>query len=195
LNFSLPAGEWFSAWREPLLIAGQVLLIICLAWLAQRILTRAISRLSLRYPQLPAELMLPVRGLLRWLILGSALIMVLERLGVSAQVLWTAVTGFAAVAAVAFFAIWSVLSNMFCALLIFVLGPFRIGEHVEVLESADKPGVRGKVVAINLFYTTLEDASGEAPGALLQIPNSLFFQKTVRRWRHGDFPTVTQQED
>ncbi|MCU1717997.1 mechanosensitive ion channel family protein [Pseudomonas sp. 5P_3.1_Bac2] len=177
------------------MIAGQVALIICLAWLAQRILTRAISRLAQRYPQLPAELMMPVRGLLRWLILGSAFMMVLERLGVSAQVLWTAVTGFVAVAAVAFFAIWSVLSNMFCALLIFVLSPFRIGEHVEVLESADKPGVRGKVVAINLFYTTLEDASGDAPGALLQIPNSLFFQKAVRRWRHGEFPTVRQQED
>lgn len=194
MNFSLPAGEWLSAWREPLLIAGQVLLIICLAWLAQRIFTRAISRLSLRYPQLPAELMLPVRGLLRWLILGSAFMLVLERLGVSAQVLWAAVTGFAAVAAVAFFAIWSVLSNMFCALLILLLGPFRIGEHVEVLESADKPGVRGKVTAINLFYTTLEDVTGDAPGALLQIPNSLFFQKPVRRWRHGELPKPRQEE-
>ena len=97
--------------------------------------------------------------------------------------LWAALTGFTAVAAVAFFAIWSVLSNMFCAVLIFSLGPFRMGDVVEVVESADKPGVKGRVVAINLFYTTLQDLSENADGALVQVPNSLFFQKAVRRWR------------
>jgi small-conductance mechanosensitive channel len=138
--------------------------------------------------------LMPLRGLLRWLVLGSAFMLVLERLGVSAQVLWGALTGFVAVAAIAFFAIWSVLSNMFCALLIFAMGPFRIGDCVEVLESADKPGVRGRVVAINLFYTTLEDLSGDAPGAWVQIPNSLFFQKAVRRWRNGELPTPRNKE-
>ncbi|ERI51064.1 mechanosensitive ion channel family protein [Pseudomonas sp. AOB-7] len=175
--------ELLTAWREPLIRAGQVLLILLLAWLAQRILTRAISRLGARYSLLPQEVLLPLRGLLRWLILGSAFMLVLERLGVSATVLWTAITGFTAVAAVAFFAIWSVLSNMFCALLIFAMGPFRLGDTVEVIESADKPGVKGRVLAINLFYTTLQDVSEEAAGALLQVPNSLFFQKSVRRWR------------
>ena len=60
-------------------------------------------------------------------------------------------------------------------------GPFRIGDIVEVIDSADKPGVKGRVMAINLFYTTLEDP--EAANALIQVPNSLFFQKSVRRWR------------
>ncbi|UCJ19063.1 mechanosensitive ion channel family protein [Pseudomonas sp. MM211] len=176
------------------MLAGQVVLILVLAWLAQRILTRGISRLGHRYPQLPAELLVPLRGLTRWLILGSAFMLVLERLGVSAQVLWGALTGFAAVAAIAFFAIWSVLSNLFCALLIFALGPFRIGDCVEVLESADKPGVRGRVLDINLFYTTLEDLTGDAPGTWVQIPNSLFFQKAVRRWRNGDVPAARKIE-
>lgn len=170
-------------WREPLIVAGQILLILLLAWLAQRIVTRAITRLGERYAALPAELLMPVRGLLRWLIMGSALMLVLERLGVSAEVLWAALTGFTAVAAVAFFAIWSVLSNMFCALLIFAMGSFRLGDSVEVIDSADKPGVKGRVLAINLFYTTLQDLDEANAGALIQVPNSLFFQKSVRRWR------------
>ncbi|SHM32615.1 mechanosensitive ion channel family protein [Phytopseudomonas punonensis] len=185
---------WLTAWSQPLMRTGQVILILALAWLAQRILTRGISRLGNRYPQLPAELLVPLRGLTRWLILGSAFMLVLERLGVSAQVLWGALTGFVAVAAIAFFAIWSVLSNLFCALLIFALGPFRIGDCVEVLESADKPGVRGRVLDINLFYTTLEDLTGDAPGTWVQIPNSLFFQKAVRRWRNGDVPAARKIE-
>ena len=171
-------------WQEPLMLTGQVLLIVLLAWLLQRIFTRAVIRLGERYSLLPAEVLLPLRGLGRWLIMGSALLMVLERLGVSAAVLWTAITGFAAVAAVAFFAIWSVLSNMFCALLIFTMGPFRLGDIVEVIDSGDKPGVKGRVVSINLFYTTLQDVMEGTEGAWLQVPNSLFFQKSVRRWRH-----------
>ncbi|WP_447594947.1 mechanosensitive ion channel domain-containing protein [Aquipseudomonas campi] len=175
--------ELLTTWRDPLVRAGQVLLILLLAWIAQRILTRAISRLGTRYSMLPQEVLLPLRGLVRWLIMGSAVMLVLERLGVSATVLWTALTGFTAVAAVAFFAIWSVLSNMFCALLIFTMGPLRLGDTVEVIDSADKPGVKGRVIAINLFYTTLQDLDENAAGALLQVPNSLFFQKSVRRWR------------
>lgn len=194
MNFDVIDLAWLSAWSQPLMRTGQVVLILALAWLAQRILTRGITRLGHRYPQLPAELLVPLRGLTRWLILGSAFMLVLERLGVSAQVLWGALTGFVAVAAIAFFAIWSVLSNLFCALLIFALGPFRIGDCVEVLETADKPGVRGRVLDINLFYTTLEDLTGDAPGTWIQIPNSLFFQKAVRRWRNGEVPTQRKIE-
>lgn len=177
--------QLLTTWREPLILAGQVLLILLLAWLAQRLVTRGITRLGTRYAMLPQEVLMPLRGLLRWLIMGSALMLVLERLGVSAEVLWTALTGFAAVAAVAFFALWSVLSNMFCALLIFSMGPFRLGDTVELIENADKPGVKGRVISINLFYTTLEDLTNDegARGALLQVPNSLFFQRSVRRWR------------
>lgn len=194
MNLDMIDLAWLTAWSQPLMRTGQVILILALAWLAQRILTRGISRLGQRYPQLPAELLVPLRGLTRWLILGSAFMLVLERLGVSAQVLWGALTGFVAVAAIAFFAIWSVLSNLFCALLIFALGPFRIGDCVEVLESADKPGVRGRVLDINLFYTTLEDLTGDAPGTWIQIPNSLFFQKAVRRWRNGELPAARKIE-
>ena len=104
-------------------------------------------------------------------------------MGVSATVLWTAFTGFATVGAVAFFAAWSVLSNLFCALLIFTVRPFRIGNYIEVLDTADKPGAKGRVVDINLLYTTLQEADGG--GRLLQIPNALFFQRVVRRWRGG----------
>ncbi|HSX87072.1 MAG TPA: mechanosensitive ion channel family protein [Pseudomonas sp.] len=187
-------AEWLSAYSEPLIRGGQVLLILLLAAVLQRLLGRAIHRMAVRYPQLPAQLLLPLRGGLRWLIMGSALLLVLERLGVSAQVLWAALTGFVAVAAVAFFAIWSVLSNLFCALLIVTLSPFRIGDSVEIIDTADKPGVKGRVLSINLFYTTLEDLSEEGAGTWVQVPNSLFFQKAVRRWRAGELPSVSKLE-
>ena len=128
---------------------------------------------------------MPVRGGLRWFIMGSACVIVLGRLGVSATVLWTALSGFVAVAAVAFFAMWSVLSNLLCAVLIYTIGPFRIGDIVELVDTLDKPGVKGRVTAINLMFTTLIELP-EHGGALVQVPNSQFFQKSVRRWRGTD---------
>lgn len=172
-------------WQDQLLLGTQVLLILLVAYILQRLVARGLTRIAERYP-LPPELLLPVRGGIRWFIMGGALIMVLERFGVSATVLWTALSGFVAVAAIAFFAIWSVLSNLLCAVLILTVGPFRLGDVVELVESFDKPIVKGRVININLLYTTLEEDVEGGTGAIVQVPNSLFFQKVVRRWRGSE---------
>lgn len=179
--------EWVQDWLEVIIPGSQILLILVVAWLLQRTLRRLVRRASAHY-QLPDELLVPINGLIRWLIIASALLLVLERMGVSATVLWTAFTGFATVGAVAFFAAWSVLSNLFCAFLIFTVGPFHVGDTIELLDTAEKPGARGRVVDINLLYTTLQEGTPEAPGTLLQIPNALIFQRVLRRWPPGQHP-------
>ena len=176
--------EWAQDWLDIIIPGLQILLILGVAMLLQYLLRRLIKRVGNHYA-LPRELMVPLNGLLRWTILASALLLILERLGVSATVLWTAFTGFATVGAVAFFAAWSVLSNLFCALLIYTVGPFRVGDTIELLDTAEKPGARGRVIDINLLYTTLEDSTVNAAGSLLQIPNALIFQRVVRRWKFG----------
>lgn len=174
---------WGQEWLDLIVPLLQVLLIALTAWLLQQLARRVIRRLGEH--NLPVELQNAARRISAILIYGAALLLVLGRLGVSAAVLWAAFTGFAAVAAVAFFAVWSVLSNIFCTVLIFTTRPFRLYEHIEVLENGEKAGLKGKVIDINLIYTTLEeDSTSEGqPGNLLQIPNSLFFQRAVRRWR------------
>ncbi|KQB52994.1 hypothetical protein AQS70_11980 [Pseudomonas endophytica] len=182
-SFNLPLPAEFIG---PLWVGVQILLILLAGYILQRIVARFLTRLGERYP-FPSQLLLPLRGGLRWFIMGSAVIIVLERLGVSATVLWTALSGFVAVAAIAFFAMWSVLSNLLCAVLIFTVGPFRIGDSVELLDTLDKPGVKGRVIAINLLYTTLVEPADIGSGSsMVQVPNSLFFQRSVRRWRESD---------
>jgi len=186
---SLP--EWMQEWLEVLIPGAQIFLIILVAWLINRLLKRIISRVGQAY-DLPHELLLPLRGVFRWISIATAVLAILERLGMSATVLWTAFTGFATVGAVAFFAAWSVLSNLFCAMLIVTVGPFRLGDHIELLDSADKPGAKGRVIDLNMLYTTLQDDSApEGMPNLLQIPNSLIFQRVLRRWK-GGMPVTTE---
>lgn len=170
-------ADWFDV-LVPLI---EVVLILVGAMTIMRIAKMFIIRLSGTYT-LPGNVASLTQRVIGFFVYGGAVLWALERLGVSGAVLWSAFTGFAAVGAVAFFAAWSVLSNLFCAFLIYTTKLFRVGDVIEVIDSGDKPGVKGRVVDINLVYTTLAE---EANGAVttLQLPNSMFFQRMVRKWR------------
>ena len=176
---SLP--PWLHEWIGALDVALSILLILLAAWLLRLLCRRLLARLGKHYT-LPPPVEMAIRRLSNFLIWSSALVAILDRLGVSATVLWTAFTGFAAVGAVAFFAAWSVLSNIFCTLLIFTTRPFRLGDRIEILENGEKPGLKGRVIDINMIYTTMQEIGGPSEGTLMQVPNSLFFQRGLRRW-------------
>ena len=177
-------SELFSHWAfEPsqvLDVVSTVVLIVIGAWVLRK-LGRWFLTILGRRRLLPTQLIEAARRAASYLIILIAILLVLKSLGVSAKVLWSAMTGFLAVAAIAFFAAWSVLSNTFCALLLLTTRPFRVGDYVEVLESGEKPGLRGTVTAIHLIYTTLTENEPGPASSVLQVPNSLFFQRVVRR--------------
>lgn len=181
--------HWLQEGFSVILPGAQILLILAAALLLRGVLRRLVRRAGTRY-QWADEAVLGLRRLVSIVVLTAAAIGVMQALGVSGTVLWTAFTGFAAVAAVAFFAAWSVLSNLFCTVLILTTRPFRLHDHVELLESGDKPGLRGEVIDINFVYTTLREdpGEGEAPASVLQVPNNLFFQRTLRRWKERPPP-------
>lgn len=182
---TLPSAPWVGGWKDIVVPLGEAVLILAAAWLLRLLLRKVLRRLCDRY-ELPPELAVGARRLLGALIYLAAALLILERLGVSGSVLWTALTGFAAVAAVAFFAAWSVLSNIFCTFLLLAARPFRLHDVIEVLENGDKPGLKGRVVDINLIYTTLHETRADGPDTTLQIPNSQFFQRSIRRWRETE---------
>ena len=181
--------NWLPMWAHDsldlMLVVLQIAGIVFVAWFARRILRKLLNRV-VENQHLPVDIAVPLKTIGGWLIMVTAALWILEILGISGRVLWTAITGFAAVAAVAFFAAWSVLSNFFCAFLIFTTQPFRVGDELEILDASDKVGMHGRVLAIHLLYTVLEEIGREdGRVTLIQVPNSAFFQKTIRRWQGG----------
>ena len=172
--------DWAHPWIDLITLGLQTALIVIAALVLRAVIHRFINRLG-QDKHLPLEMVVGSRRLVSVLVFGAALLLVLDRMGVSGTVLWTAFTGFAAVAAVAFFAAWSVLSNIFCAVLIYTTRPFGLHDQVELLENGDKPGLGGEVMDINLIYTTLKEKVAEDQDpSYLRVPNSLFFQRAVR---------------
>ena len=66
LQLPLPAQ-----WIEPVWIGVQILLILLAGYLAQRFVAKGLTRLGERYP-FPPQLLMPLRGGLRWLDLQCA---------------------------------------------------------------------------------------------------------------------------
>lgn len=183
-GMTLYLPDWLRPWFAEVAIVLQVMLILLAAWTLRWLLRRLVARLARHY-DLPLEVSMGVRRVSGFLVGFVALLAILHVIGVSAGVLWGAFTGFATVAAVAFFAAWSVLTNVFCAFLIMTSRPFRLHDHVELLESGERPGLRGQVMDITLVYVTLRETHAHGGQSLLRVPNSMFFQRAVRRWEPG----------
>ncbi|MEA5125296.1 mechanosensitive ion channel domain-containing protein [Xanthomonas floridensis] len=175
--------HWNPEWLAVAVPTIKIVMILAVAALTRLLLRQLLRRICAHY-SVPAEITIGIRRVGSFVISLSAVLIALHVLGVSTAVLWTAFTSFAAVGAVAFFAAWSVLSNIFCTFLIITTRPFRLHDHIELLEGGDKPGLKGRVIDINVIYTTLEE-TGDHAGSVLQVPNSLFFQRTTRRWRES----------
>src|SRR5690606_5681622 len=185
---------WIHQWVGLAGPALRITLIVLAAWLLRSLALRLVRRLGKRY-ELPPEVLLGARKLVNFLIGSAVLLAVLEALGVSGAVLWTAFTGFAAVAAVAFFAAWSVLSNIFCAVLLLITRPFRLYDHIELLDGSEGRGLGGQVVDMNLISVILRETREDGAAANLRVPNNLFFQRVVRRWAEAPPPRPEPDPD
>ena len=117
-----------------------------------------------------------LRRLVRWLAVLVGAMALLESLGVLGNT-WAVLSAVLAMVAIGFVAVWSILSNVLCSLLLLVTRPFRVGDNVEL----PVLGVGGKVVDFTLLFTIMEDESGD----LIQVPNNMFFQAPIRR-RKGE---------
>lgn len=164
------------------LIGVSIAVIVLLGILAHAIVRRTLHNLSRRqYLSDPLHIML--RGVLWWVIVVIVVLMSLQQAGVRVAGLWAGLLTIAGMVTIGFIAVWSVLSNILCALLLIVFAPFRIGDEIEIIEATGGKGLRGKVVNLNILYTSIQEENNqEAHDSITNIPNNIFFQKTIRQW-------------
>ncbi len=74
---------------------------------------------------------------------------------------------------IAFFAQWSLLSNVTSSILLFFNHPVKIGDTIKVLDK-EYP-FEGEVTDLTYFFVHLKTDEGE----IITIPNSVFLQKSV----------------
>ena len=93
--------------------------------------------------------------------------------GVNVTSIFVLVTSILGVIGIAFFAGWSLLSNIFAAFLLFYASPFKMEDEVTVMDGPNT--VTGRVVNMTLFFVFVEDAEGNR----VTVPNNLVLQRAV----------------
>jgi small-conductance mechanosensitive channel len=79
------------------------------------------------------------------------------------------------VVGVAFFAQWSILSNITSSVIIFFNHPVKLNDSILILEGKDYV-IEGTVTNIGLFFVTLKTPDSEE----ITLPNNIFIQKSIK---------------
>ncbi len=83
-------------------------------------------------------------------------------------------TSILTVLGIAFFAQWSILSNITSSLILFFNHPLRIGDTIQVLDK--EYSIEGKLEDISFFFVHLRTIDNE----MITIPNNLALQKMIK---------------
>lgn len=162
------------------------LVILLVAFLLHVAARRGIDFFARRTSPIFAD---PAKRAVRLFLILTSVILICDAYGADLNGLWTMLSATLALVALGFVAVWSVLSNISCTVLILFFRPYEIGDDVEFVD----PVVKGTVVSLNFGYTTLRDETG----MLVQIPNNLFFQKIIKRRPgrvgHSDATTLAEE--
>ncbi len=164
---------------------GPVVLLILIGILVGRWLVRAGARRSARLlaqaggqgsleeRERRAELLATwIAKVGSFLVVIAGVLLILHELRIPVAPLWTMVSAVLAMVAIGFVAVWSILSNTLCSLMLLIFQPFKAGSTIELVGTE----VRGRVVNFNLMYTTLRTDDGDA----IEVPNNAFFQQPIR---------------
>jgi len=137
----------------------------------ERVLAVLISRFGRRRELDPSSVHL-IKITIRWLIIVVLVIVVAGIFGIGLQAIWVSIAAFLAMVVVGFFAAWSMLSNIFAAVLLLILRPIRIGDKVSIMPE----NISGKVTDIGMIFTRVESDEGDA----VNIPNNLLMQRFLK---------------
>ncbi|MDY7108084.1 MAG: mechanosensitive ion channel [Planctomycetota bacterium] len=163
---------------DPIIVGlPRAIVMVLLVWIAYFLASRALMLLDGQRKVSPVAASF-IRRVLRWGALVLAVVLALQAFGLLENA-WAAITAVLAMIAIGFVAVWSVMSNALCSLIILIVRPFEIGDTLEF----PPDNLKGKVVNFSLLFTTLRTEDDR----LLQIPNNMFFQRVICRTR-GEGP-------
>ncbi len=103
----------------------------------------------------------------------TAIIFLLAVWGIKQSELLVFLTTITTILGIAFFAQWSILSNITSGLILFFGHPLRIGDEIRLTEKDYE--VEGKVVDISLFFIHIKKNTDEN----ITVPNSMALQKNI----------------
>lgn len=163
---------WKNANQLLIIEIGLTVLLIVLFLIARKIVSRLINRHATTRPhalsRVPYVIKISNFGLGLIFITFVAIVWEISFRGLSIYF-----ASFFTIVGVAFFASWSLLSNVTAYAILFFYFPFKIGSNVRILDGDNS--VEGKIEDITFFFLMIKLTTGER----ITYPNNLALQKPI----------------
>lgn len=149
------------------------IIILAVAFLLRFLITNSLRKIQIKFGFQRARILV-TNKVVSFLIFATAIIVVAFLWGVDEKQLVLFISSFLTILGIAFFAQWSMLSNITAGLILFINYPVKIGDSITILEKDND--LTGQIKDIGVFFITLTTKDGQN----VSIPNSLILQKMIK---------------
>lgn len=167
--------EWLALLKHDNMvhIIGSVVVVLAL-WVVASILRRLVTRFGKRM-NYPVGRVYQISFAIKIAAVLVGMVLLSSIWGFSDQGFLVFASSILALVGVALFAVWSVLSNVTAAMVLFFHAPFHVGDRIRVLDGDNT--VTGRVFHMGVFFISLRDEDGNE----FTMPNNFLMQRTVIR--------------
>ncbi|APZ45313.1 hypothetical protein BW723_02910 [Polaribacter reichenbachii] len=149
------------------------IIVLILGFFIRLLITNSLKKIQLKFGFQQARIIV-TNKIVSILIYTTVIVVIAFIWGVDEKQLLIYISSFLTILGIAFFAQWSILSNITAGLILFINYPVKIGDTITVLEKDNN--ITGKILDIGVFFITLRTPESE----LITIPNSVILQKNIR---------------
>ncbi|MFK8060641.1 MAG: mechanosensitive ion channel domain-containing protein [Polaribacter sp.] len=147
--------------------------IFIIAFLLRWLITNSLKKIQTKFGFQKARIIV-TNKVITILIYITVIVFVSFIWGVDEKQLLVYVSSFLTILGIAFFAQWSILSNITAGLILFINYPVKIGDTITILEKDND--TTGEIRDIGAFFITLKTKKGE----LITLPNAIILQKNIK---------------
>jgi small-conductance mechanosensitive channel len=149
------------------------IVVFVVAFFLRFIITKSLRRIQLKFGFQEARIAI-TNKIISILIYMTVTVFIAFIWGVDEKQLLIYISSFLTILGIAFFAQWSLLSNITAGIILYVNYPVKIGDSITILEKDNN--ITGEIKDIGAFFITLKTPTEE----LITIPNAVILQKNIK---------------
>ena len=144
-----------------------------LAFFIRLLTTKSLRKIQLKFGFQKARIIV-TNKIITILIYTTVIVIIAFIWGVDEKQLLVYISSFLTILGIAFFAQWSILSNITAGVILFINYPVKIGDTITILEKDNE--ITGEIRDIGAFFITLKTPEKE----LITVPNAIILQKNIK---------------
>jgi len=147
--------------------------ILVIAIVLRYLISLSLKKIQIKFGFQKARIIV-INKIVSILIYSSLIVIISFIWGVDKKELLLFISSFLTVLGIAFFAQWSILSNITAGVIIFINYPVKIGDIITIMDKDNN--IKGEIKDISAFFITLKTEEKE----LITVPNSVILEKTIK---------------